>query len=65
MSNPLGFSPMIKRIGDGNNMSYIAGSGPSPLKLNDEQKLMDKQQSFQKTPKASNSRTYLKNRQLI
>ena len=47
MSNPLGFSPMIKRIGDNNNMSYITGSGgPSPLKLNDEQKLIDQQQSF-------------------
>jgi hypothetical protein len=36
MANPLGFSPMIKRIGDNNNASYITGSGPSPLKLNDD-----------------------------
>jgi hypothetical protein len=37
MSNPLGFSPMIKRIGENNNMSYVAASGgPSPLKLNDD-----------------------------
>lgn len=31
-------------------MSYVTGSGgPSPLKLNDDQKLVD-QPSFQKTP---------------